>query len=82
MHVRDTQEVPHVVYVLLSLFCFVLFLPIWLVHHLSVESSNARLAFRCTVCGSIPMLGRYGVSPFAAGAQFVRPDVVEPPPSP
>ncbi len=51
LHTCETRDVPHVLYLLLSVFCcFPIWVPVWLIHVI-VNSLSASEPYRCTVCG-------------------------------
>lgn len=51
LHFRDLDETPHILYAILSIFCFIMFLPVWLFHFIMVSYGNSRKLWLCSVCG-------------------------------
>jgi hypothetical protein len=50
LHARNTEDVPHVLYLLLTLFCCGLVLPIWILHAI-IAAMGKGPPFLCQVCG-------------------------------
>lgn len=60
LHTRITEDCPHLVHGIVTLFLCGLWFPIWLVHSLMVDSANGKQRFLCNRCGQpagmVPMM--------------------------
>jgi len=63
LHVRMTEECPHLIHAIVTCFLCGLWLPVWIVHSILTDSANQRRDWPCNRCGQ----------PAGTGGRFVPP---------